>query len=463
MRRISLLFLFLVCVTVCDQLKAQSLLFPNSIRYPLSREMPNSLVYADEHKSLEGYVRGSGWGAGEDFDYASVFSEIAARGEFTKGFTEGYGFVVGEVRLRNGEFFGDNETQTEIRDMYIGYKNDDVEFTLGNQNIQWGRGIGANPTNNLSPSDGFFLSTTGDDQKMYNFMFRSKVNINSNLIWEVVGIPIYKMSKTRLDLLNIPVATGNDSIPDKSFKNGAIATKLNLDGGPIGASISYYNGYSATSGVNTGYDVTTGAYAFNQSFRKQVFGADFMYRFSGKANGKSTDPTNDLMIAVEIGYTDVEEIADEEFLPQSNLEYSIGLIKQFWNSTRLDNFTMIIGYHGKYTPDYEDPGDDIEKLLAQQMFGQYNTYVQGITGIFTKTLMNQKFSATLVANYGITEQPDDDEMGHSFMVYPQVTWKITDGLVLSGGYFNLGGAGSDVASPVLNGASLGLKYKFKVR
>ncbi|GLB52196.1 hypothetical protein NBRC110019_12350 [Neptunitalea chrysea] len=335
---------------------------------------------------------------------------------------------------------------------------------MGNQNVQWGRGIGANPTNNISPSNGFFLTANGNDQKMYNFMLKTKVYINPNLEWEVIAIPIYKMDVVRLDLLNIPVATIDDSLPEKKFKNGSFATKLNLNGGPDGASLSYYNGYSTSPGVNTGYDQEVGPYAFNQPYKMQVFGGDFMHRFAGKSDGKDADPSNELLISAEAAYSKIENNDDEGFIPQSNLEFSAGFIKQFWNSTKLDNFTLIMAYKGKYTPNFEiAASDDTEKLLSQQLFGQFKGYVQGVTGIFTKTWMNQKLKLTLVTNYVITPQPDGDSTGHSFLIYPQANWEINDDLIASGGYFNLDGAGSNVAGPLLNGAFLGLKYRLKIK
>ncbi|MDP4271890.1 MAG: hypothetical protein Q8909_17475, partial [Bacteroidota bacterium] len=429
----------------CAQLNAQYLLSPNSIKYPLSTEMPNSVINTDESSSLEGYVKGSVWGAGKKFDYANMFSEFGLKGEATKGFTEGYGFVKADLRVRNGEFYNENKTEIDVRDLYAGFKNDDVQISLGNQNVQWGRGIGGNPTNNLSPSNGFLLTTDGDDQKMYNFMLNTKYNINSNLALEVIGIPVYKMNISRMDLLNIPVGVGEDVIPNKTFKNGAFATRLNLNGGPLGASISYFNGYSATPGINTGYIPATGPFAFNQSFKKQVLGADFMWRFpGGEKSGKAHDPRGDLMVAAEVGYSKIEKIEGESFVPKSNLEFSFGLIKEFWDAKKLDKFAVVVGYDGKYTSDYKDAGDDIEGLLAQQMFGQYAKYVQKVTGVFMKTLMNQKLNLTLVTSYGITPQPDNNTKGHSYLIYPQMTWNMTNDLHLSAGYFNLGGAGSNV-------------------
>ncbi|GLB52197.1 hypothetical protein NBRC110019_12360 [Neptunitalea chrysea] len=114
------IFLLVVAITISGSLKAQSLIYPNSITDPLTTLMPNLVVYPDEHQSLQGYLRGSSWGAGETFDYANVFGEATIKADYAKGFTKGYGFFKGEIRARNGDFFGVSETEIEIRDLYVG-------------------------------------------------------------------------------------------------------------------------------------------------------------------------------------------------------------------------------------------------------------------------------------------------------------------------------------------------------
>ena len=477
MRKLIIPLLLGVCFYT--DLNAQSLIFPNAIRYPLTTEMPNSVVYPEEKKSLNGYIRGSAWGGGDKFDYANLFSEASIKGEYVKGFTEGYGFFKGEVRVRNGEFYDENKTELEIREMYVGYKNNTVEVTLGNQNVQWGRGIGSNPTNNISPKNGFILTSNGDDQKMYNLMLRTKVNITPNLEWEVIGIPIYKMNASRVDLLNIPVGAGTDVLPDKSFKNGSFATKLNLNGGPNGASISYFNGYDVTPGVNTGLDASLQPVAFAQPFKKQAFGGDFMFRLAGKSNGKSSDATNDLLVSGEVAYSKISNPDNDAYIPQSNLEFSLGLIKQFWDDKKLDNFTMILGYSAKYTPDFIeavaptdvtsptyglDMANFIQRGIAQGMFGQYKNYVQSLVGIFSKTMMNNKLNFTLVSSYGLTAQDyKTNGSSHSYLLYPKISWNITKELSASGGAFYLRGAGTEVVAPTFNGAFCDLKYNIKLK
>lgn len=73
------------------------------------------------------------------------------------------------------------KTTLDLRDLYVGYRGRKWEVLLGNQNIQWGRGLGSNPTNNISPSDMLFLSANPEDKKMYNFMLSVDYQIRKGL------------------------------------------------------------------------------------------------------------------------------------------------------------------------------------------------------------------------------------------------------------------------------------------
>lgn len=57
------------------------------------------------------------------------------------------------------------KTTLDLKDLYVGYRSHKWEVILGNQNVQWGRGLGSNPTNNISPSDMLFLSANPEDKK----------------------------------------------------------------------------------------------------------------------------------------------------------------------------------------------------------------------------------------------------------------------------------------------------------
>jgi hypothetical protein len=426
-----------------------------------------SLLFQEDRSSLGGYIRTSAYGAGSKFDYASTFVEGQLNADITKGFTEGYGFFKAEVRLREGQFFGVNQTQLEIKDLYAGFRNEKFELTLGNQSIQWGRGIGANPTNNLTPTNGFFLTSNGADQNLSNFMIRTKYSINPNLEWEVVGVPMYKASIVRLDLLNLPngVNPGSQTLPGQKFKNGSIATRLNLNMGPIGGSVSYFNGYNSQPAVVPGA-TATGLYANLESFHKQTFGVDFGTRIGGHSDG-TLDASNDALILSEIGYDKIDNPTNAAWVPQSNLTYTLGMVKMWFDKSKLDKFTIVASYFGKYTPnyitavaptDYTDPdfGTKIlnfsQRDLTQALFGQQKAITHSMICNVSKTFDKGKYELSAVGMYNFTVT--------SSMFSPRATWNVTKNLKATAGGFYLFGPGTQVVSPVMNGLFCELKCAF---
>jgi hypothetical protein len=423
-----------------------------------------SQIHPDDKLSLGGYIRSSAYGAGERFDYANAFVEGQFSADIVKGFTEGYGFFKADIRLRDGQFFGVNQTQLEIKDLYAGYRNEKFEFTLGNQSIQWGRGIGANPTNNLTPTNGFFLSANSTDQRLSNFMVRAKYSIHPNLEWEVVGVPIYKPSTVRADLLNLPPGTiaGSEFLPEQKYKNGSVATRLNLNIGALGGSVSYYNGYNPNEAIIP----SAGSISNTQSFRKQTFGADFGIKLTGHTDG-SNDATDDLLIMSEIGYDKTANPTNEAWIPQSNLSYTLGMIKVFNDKYKLDKLTIIVSYVGKYTPDfitaikptnYADPnfGTNIinyyRRLITQKIFGQQNELIHSSMCSVSKTFDKGKYSLSVTGLYNFTVK--------SSMFTPRVSWNITKSLSTTVGGFYLFGPGTEVVSPTKNGLFCELKHTF---
>jgi len=426
-----------------------------------------SLIYQEDKTSLGGSVRTSAYGAGTKFDYATTFVEGQFNADITKGFTEGYAFFKADVRVRDGQFFGVNQTQLEVKDLYAGFRNDKFELTLGNQSIQWGRGIGANPTNNLTPTNGFFLTANGSDQNLSNFMARAKYSINPNLEWEVVGVPVYKASIVRLDQLNLPgnVNVGSQTLPAQKLKDGSLATRLNVNLGPIGGSVSYFNGYNSQPAVVPGA-TATGLYANLESFHKQTFGADFGTRIGGHSDG-TLDASNDALILSEIGYDKIDNPTNAAWVPQSNLTYTLGMVKMWFDKYKLDKFTLVASYFGKYTPnyitaiaptDYTDPDFGLKMLsfsqrdLTQALFGQQKAITHSTLWSITKTFDKGKYSLSATGMYNFTVK--------SSMFTPRATWNVTKNLNATVGGFYLFGPGTDVVSPVMNGLFGELKYTF---
>ncbi len=426
-----------------------------------------SVIYPEDKTDVGGYLRTSHYGYGEDFDYANTFIEAQFNADIRRGFTEGYAFFKADIRARTGLFFDEEDSQFEFKDFYAGFQNQKFEFTIGNQSITWGRGIGANPTNNLTPSNSYMLTANTDDQKVSNLMVRGVYSIHPHLDLEVVGVPIYRSSVEKVELLHIPggVSAGTQTLPDKSLKNGSIGAKLNWNVGPMGASISYFSGYNARPAV-VPYDPFGDNLANVESFKKQTIGGDFGIRIGGEPNSH-LDPTSDLLILGEVGYEIVDNPENEAWVPQSNLTYTVGVIKSIYNDYKMDKWTIIASYIGKYIPDFydavyptdatdtnyeQDFTDFLQRDLTQNLFGQLKSLTHTGFLSLSKTMDKEKFNIALTGNYNFTVK--------SYMITPKVSWNLTKALMATAGGLYLDGPGTEVVTPVTNGGFFEMKYTF---
>jgi hypothetical protein len=188
MYRKTFISIFFICLGF--MVSAQGI-FEQAQGQPTGRE--NTLF------SLTGCARGRAWGASDQLDNSNLFGELALKGSIG---TQGT-FLKADVRLREGIFLGERKTIVEVKEAFAGYQGRMVDFYLGNQIVQWGRTDGFNPTNNLSPNNYFMLTTDPNDQRMGNFMIRSKLRPFSQTELEIVAIPVFKPSVYRYDLFDL--------------------------------------------------------------------------------------------------------------------------------------------------------------------------------------------------------------------------------------------------------------------
>lgn len=444
-------------------------------------DIASSPLFAETDGGISGYIRGSVYGFGQDggpagsqnYDLATSFAEAAIRADFKKSTTEGYMIFKGEARLREGQYFNgrlNNTTGTkdmykttlELRDLYVGYRRDKWEVVFGNQNIQWGRGIGSNPTNNLSASNMMFLSANAEDTKMYNLMLNFDYKIHPNLDWQVVAIPSVKSSNLELNLFNLGgMVMGAHEMPSPDIDNGAIATRLNWNVGPIGASVSYFNGYDPfpTFIAKFGENGLTGN---TVNYRKQTFGFDFGKRIGGKVKGDMFEPTNDWMIFGEFGYNYNDNPDDLAYIPLSNLSFSLSLLKQIYYRNNLDNFSFVTAWNGKYTPDFEelvpvDPNTDplgflayFNKNIVSFFHGQQKKLDHGMMFVATQTFARKKVSVSAIYNYGLIKV-EGDPSGHNSFFSPRVNWNISKMLSVTAGGMHMWGPSANAYGPIMGG------------
>jgi hypothetical protein len=409
---------------------------------------------------LNGYARGSAYGGSEAFDYSSVFGEFCLQGKWSGGKT----FLFSDVRIRGGLNLGDEFTAFQLKEAYAGYSTDKLDIFLGNQIVTWGRTDGFNPTNNITPNDYFFLSADPDDQRMSNFMLRTRYRFSDKIDADLIGIPFYVPSVYRYDLFDMGQGVKFTSaiLPEKSFKNSSAAIRINTELPGIGFAVSYFRGYDPFFGFEvqqidwlSDYPTITNS---AMPFMKNTIGADFAI------------PAGQWIIRGEMAYNRTLDYDTNLYIPAPNLSYVAGIERNF------GGITAILQYIGKYVTDFvplnepvlTDPLNPLARmqyagnlvryesaLFNRKIFNQQEKTNHALTLTLTRSFSYDIWNMELTGYYNITSE--------EYMIRPKITWKATDALLISIGGSYMDGPEKSVfryAGPVLNGAFLELKASF---
>ena len=409
---------------------------------------------------LNGFARGSAYGGSETFDYSSVFGEFCLQGKWSGGKT----FLFSDVRVRGGLNLGDEYTAFQLKEAYAGYSTDKIDIFLGNQIVTWGRMDGFNPTNNITPNDYFFLSADPDDQKMSNFMLRTRYRISDKIDVDLIGIPFYVPSVYRYDLFDMGqgVKFIAATLPEKSFKNSSVAIRINTELPGIGFAVSYFRGYDPFFGFTvqqidwlSDYPIITNS---AMPFMKNTIGADFAL------------PSGQWIVRGEMAYNSTHNYDTNLYIPAPNLSYVAGIERS------IGGVTIILQYVGKYVTDFiplhepvlTDPLNPLARmqyagdlvryesaLFDRKIFNQQEKTNHAFTLTLNKTFLYDTWNMELTGYYNITSE--------EYMIRPKISWKATDALLISIGGNYMDGPEKFVfryAGPVLNGAFLELKASF---
>ena len=425
-------------------------------------ESPTSLADNQRGASVEwnGYIKGSVYGGSKDYDFTSLFGELAIQPTLNYNST----FLYSDLRIRSGYFFGNDTVILQLKELYAGYKGNKLQVYLGNQIVQWGRTDGFNPTNNITPNDYFFFSAEPDDQKLSNTMLRVKYLFNPHIDLDLIAIPVYKPSVYRYDLFSMMEGAyfNQATTPDRKLSNGSFAGRLNFELDKAGFSFSYFNGYDPFYGFKVNnIELTTGTPVVQFApdfYRKQTIGGDFSY-FIGS-----------WIVRGEAAYNLTKDYKDNMYIPNPGLNYVIGLEHNF------AGITAIFQYIGNLTSDFTelqsptiiDPNDP----LAQMQY--YQDMINYEASLFNRKIFQQqeetnhtlflslnKSFAHDVLNFELTVYYD--LTAKSYLIHPSFKWKINDSLesTLGGNYMD----GPDkaifnFAGPVMNGIYIELKANF---
>jgi hypothetical protein len=418
-----------------------------------------------EEKSIvfNGYVRGSAYGGSETFDYTSLFGEFCLQGKWSGNNT----FLYSDIRIRGGLDLGEVYTDFQLKEAYAGYSTPKLDIFLGNQIVAWGRTDGYNPTNTITPVDYFFLTADPDDQKLSNFMIRTRYRFTPSIDIDVIAIPFYVPSVYRYDLFDMgeygqSVEFTSPTLPEKSFKNSSIAARFNVELSRIGFSVSYFRGFDPF----LGFDVKQIDWASDQlsilnsatPYLKNMFGADFAI------------PAGAWIFRGEMAYNRTTGYDTVIYKPAPSLAYVAGIERSFLG------ITAILQYVGQYVTEFtelsepvlSDPSDPLaianytEDMIRfesaqfnRKIFNQQEKTNHALSLTLSKLFAYDTWIAELTGYFNITSE--------EYMIRPKITWKATDVLSLSAGASYMKGPEKSIfwyAGPVLNGAFIELKASF---
>jgi len=408
----------------------------------------------------QGHFKGSVYGASEQYDYVSAFSELSLKPSYRMGFA----YLFADVRMRTGLRYDNYVTDMELKEAYAAFQGENIELSLGNQIIPWGRADGINPTNSLVRSDYFLLTADLDDQKLGTFMGSFIFRLTPEIELQLIGIPFYSPSVYRYDLFEFGENAnfGVASMPEKTFENGSIAGRLNVDLPAFGFAVSGFYGYDPFYGFTISQiDFTTASPEIIYSatpYRKTSLGADFAF------------PVGSWIIRGEIAWNQTENEDQEMHIPDPNLHYVAGLEK------RIGGVTTIVQYLGKYNlsyttlqePQLTDPGNP-QALMAyandiifwesakhnRSVFGLTEELNHGFMLSLQKSIAYDLVTVELTGLYQLTTQ--------EYMLRPKLDFRLSDGLNLAvGGQYLAGPDGSlfDYAGKMLSGAFVEIVARF---
>jgi len=425
--------------------------------------------------SFNGYGRGSVYGGSKSYDYQSIFAEFGIQGRLSIN----HAFLFADLRIRGGLQFDSLYATLQLKEVYAGYQSNKFDIYLGEKIISWGRTDGFNPVNNITPYDYFFLTADPDDQKLPNFLLDAKWHITPQIDMEGIIIPFYRPSIFRYDLFDLNESGDYQGFlhyesiaefsrfvfPAKTFKNTAVAAKLNFEFPAFGFSFSWFRGYSTMYGFDldtamissfTPSKLKYNIYLNPQTYLKNTAGLDFEI------------PAGRWIFRGEMALNLTKNYRDNMYVPNPGMQYVAAVERDF------GGWDFILQYIGSYTSRFEplkevppyDPGNSLNDYMYnvtyneltqfnRRTFYQQEKFNHALSLYIGKSFAHDAVRAEVTGYYNITS----DE----WFVRPQVTWNITDRLQTAiGGFYSAGPDKSiySYSSDVLNGAFVQLKVSF---
>jgi len=255
----------------------------------------------------------------------------------------GFGDAFAELGFRNGSEFHDPLNELDLAESYVNLYVGRFDFRVGHQIVVWGRADGFNPTDNITPKDYLTRSPDEDDRRLANFLFRAWYNAYPVRL-EAIWIPNYAASVIPTDIVPLPeyIVLNEPDYPDANLNNSAVAVRMNFERPSIDGSISYFDGFNPSPGIDlVSLESSGGNLTVNVSpraYRQHIIGADFQttlgdYGFRGE-------------IAYRYPYG---EYRAKDYIPYPDFQYVLGFDKEFG-----PDVSLIVQYMGRYVINYSE-------------------------------------------------------------------------------------------------------------
>lgn len=372
---------------------------------------------------LNGYVRGA-YFLGKSLKKESEIATQSAYGETAmklKIKKIGFGEAFSDLRFSSGYAYNEKYTRLDVREAYLKYYIDNLNFSIGKQIVVWGRADGYNPTDMLSLQDFLARSANEDDRRFGNWLLSTSYRLGI-LHFEAVWVPTYESWKIPFDIFgekfSIPFQTPN--FPDLSIKNSAYALKISLFGSKIDGSVSYFSGYSPKPGINGNIQESTPT-LYTEAYKVNMFGADFQTNI-GKIGFRG-----------EFAYTQTLEKKDFPYLPKPDFQWVVGADRT-WG-----NFMVNLQYVGRWVFDFEplQKPQDASKLfnyILEEQNRMFSSQQHQMAHSFSLRLSQKFFRETLDFNiFGMYNFSTEE-----VLLRPKISYFISDAMELSAGmeYFS---------------------------
>jgi hypothetical protein len=352
--------------------------------------------------NLSGSVRSGYWSSDRRLDDRRNFTPssvwLRAAPDFGDGwYARAEGWILDERPLGTGSrLLGD------VREAYVGWRDDQIEVTLGRRIIAWGRADRVNPTDIISTRDYLRLFADDDDLRQGS----------------VVGTASYAFGDATVTALWTPEFRPNvypiPPEPGVSIKQGTdrlgadqFALRLDRTGPGIDWSMSYFNGINRNPGSSIVAASTAGELVNAVYDRVQMLGADaatnvgpyglrgeIAYSWPGAGHGSAYNPRP--FAQVVIG-------ADRNIGEHLNINVQYTILHVF---------------------SYEDPATITDPVIAS---------VAAETALVNNQRLRTQHGPMLRVSYSLSNDTLSLEMtaqdfisDHSFVVRPRVKYAIND-------------------------------------